>query len=126
MIFTVNRKDNKLTGLEKIREFFIGAKDGQYSIKIEKWKKTRTLQQNNYLWLYYKIISDDTGDNINDLHEFFKRKLLPPRFVIVMKREVKLPTTTTNLSKSEFSLYIKGIEELTGILAPETERYLYG
>jgi len=124
MIFLVEKKDNKVD-LNKVINYFLGANDGQYEVEIEKQKKTRTLMQNRYYWLYLKIIADETGDNEMDLHEFFKRKCLPPRFVKVLGREVKLPASTTRLSKSEFSFYISAIEEITDIKAPATETYLY-
>jgi len=124
MIFIAEKREDNVTGLQRIKEFFDGAWIGVYSIKIDKWKKNRSNNQNNYYWMYLGIISDETGDNANDLHEFFKRKLLPPRFIKVLGKEVKLPATTTTLSKADFAKYIMFIEHLTVIPAPDTEKYL--
>jgi len=124
MIFIAEKKEDSVTGLQRIKEFFDGAWIGVYSIKIDKWKKNRSNNQNNYYWMYLGIISDETGDNANDLHEFFKRKLLPPRFIKVLGKEVKLPATTTTLSKADFAKYLMSIEHLTVIPAPDTEKYL--
>ena len=85
------------------------------SIKIEKWKKDRTLDQNALLWKFYEIIGNEIGNNPNDLHEFLKCKLLPPRFITVMGKTIKIPATTTTLSTTEFTKYINDIELLTGI-----------
>ena len=124
MIFIAEKREDNVTGLQRIKEFFDGAWIGVYSIKIDKWKKNRSNNQNNYYWMYLGIISDETGDNANDLHEFFKRKLLPPRFIKVLGKEVKLPATTTTLSKADFAKYLMSIEHLTVIPAPDTEKYL--
>jgi hypothetical protein len=97
---------------------------GEVFLTIQKLKKIRSLRQNNYYWLYLTIISQETGDNPNDLHEFFKRKILPPRFLKVLGKEIKLPATTTQLSKLDFSKYIEQIEILTGIPAPDTKDFI--
>lgn len=84
-------------------------------------KKVRSDKQNNYYWLYLQVISDETGNNLDDLHQLFKRKLLPPRFQKILGEVVAFPATTTNLKSDEFSEYIKRIEALTGIPAPTPE-----
>lgn len=84
-------------------------------------KTTRTLTQNNFYWLYLSIISMETGDNDTDLHEYFKRHLLPPRFTTVMGKEIKLPATTTTLTKHEFSEYLDKICVLTEVPLPDPE-----
>ena len=101
-------------------------KEGEVvAIELSTPKKIRTLSQNNYLWLYYQIISDDTCDDVNSLHEYFKRTLLAPKFIKVLNKEIKIPGNTAELSKADFSEYINRIEELTKIPSPNTELYLY-
>lgn len=85
---------------------------------VKKYKGTRKMSQNRLYWLYLRVIEEDTGDYIMDLHEFFKNKLLPPRFVKIMKEEVKLPPTTKELKTDEFGEYMLKIESLTGIPMP--------
>lgn len=97
------------------------------AIELSRPKKIRTLSQNNYLWLYYQVICDETGEeSVENLHEYLKRVLLPPNLVKILGKEVRLPASTTELSKSEFSAYIVKIEALTGIVSPDAEKYLYG
>lgn len=91
----------------------------EVEVTINKPDNKRGSNQNRYYWAYLNIISDDTGDDSNSLHEYFKRKLLPPRFIVVMNKEIKIPASTTKLNKVEFVDYIKRIEVLTGILAPK-------
>jgi len=85
---------------------------------VKKYKGTRKMSQNALYWLYLRVIEQETGNYIMDLHEFFKKKLLGPRFATVMKEEVELPPTTRELKTDEFSEYMVKIESLTGIPMP--------
>ena len=91
---------------------------GEIDIIIEKHQDIRTTQQNRFYWLYLGIIEDETGDNSNDLHEYFKRVLLPPRFAKVQGKEIKLPASTTKLNKQEMTVYLEKICAMTGVPIP--------
>jgi hypothetical protein len=54
---------------------------------------------------YLEVIARETGDNADDLHEFFKRKLLPLVFKTIRGEEIKLPASTTDLDKVAFGEY---------------------
>ena len=99
--------------------------DGDVEVIVQKPKTTRTSKQNSFYWAYISLVSDETGDDPNSLHEYFKRTHLPPRFITVMGKDIKIPATTTKLSKKQFSDYIRSIEVETGIMAPSLED-LYG
>jgi hypothetical protein len=62
-----------------------------------------------------------TGDNADDLHEFFKRKCLPPRFIKAQGQEVRIPGSTTDLSKDAFGEYLDKIAALSGVPLPDPE-----
>lgn len=94
------------------------------------------MNQNRLYWAYLHELSAETGNDAEDLHEYFKRKFLPPRFlkVALSKRnavgtptgpvsvdEIKLPATTTTLSIADFSNYIMRIEAHTGYAVPQLE-----
>ena len=57
-------------------------------------KQHRSISQNSYLWLFYNVISEETGDDVNSIHEWAKRKFLPPQFITVNKEEIKIPAST--------------------------------
>ena len=40
-------------------------------------KSKRSLSQNAYYWVYLEVIAKETGNMSDDLHYFFKSKLLP-------------------------------------------------
>ena len=92
-------------------------------MKIEPVVTPRTTLQNNYYWLYLSIIELETGNNANDLHEYFKRKFLLPVFISItikgVKKEVKIPRTTTKLNKIEFGEYLDKICAETDVPLPD-------
>lgn len=95
------------------------------AFKIEMMKTTRTLSQNAFYWLYLGVIERETGNSANDLHELFKRILLPPRYINVMGREVKIPSSTSSLSKTDFSEYMEKICAETGVPIPDPKEAGY-
>jgi len=92
--------------------------------RIEQEVHTRSLNQNRLYWKYLCIIELETGNNANDLHEYFRRTLLPPKFITVMEKEIKIPRSTTELKKNEFAEYLEKIAALINIPIPDTESYL--
>lgn len=99
--------------------------DGKISIDIKPLGKDRTLLQNNYYWLYLKVIADETGEDPDSLHHLFKNKFLLPTSKVVMGEEVVIPPTTTKQSKKDFTEYIERISAFCEIPPPDTELYLY-
>lgn len=86
----------------------------------------RSISQNSYYWLYLTVISHETGNDVDDLHGFFKRKFLPiTSGVIVLKggmqHTYKKLTSTTDLSKAEFGEYLDKICAETGVPLPDPE-----
>ena len=92
---------------------------GEIEVIARPFKETRSDRLNRFYWAYLRLISEWNGDDEDDLHEYFKRKHLSPRFVTVMGKEIKLPASTTKLKTNEFCEYIRKIEKETGILAPD-------
>jgi hypothetical protein len=64
------------------------------------------------------MIEAETGNNANDLHEYFKRVFLTPRFIKVMGKEIKIPRSTTDLNKAEFFDYLDKICAESGVAIP--------
>jgi hypothetical protein len=104
----------------KVFADFLSVNDGR-TLTIELEKKGRSRSQNNYYWVYLNVIARETGENADDLHEFFKRKFLPPVFKTVRGQELQLPRSTTTLSKAEFNEYLDRICALVEIPLPDPE-----
>src|SRR4030042_2244567 len=89
------------------------------TFRLEMVENKRSLSQNALYHLFLSVIERETGNNANDLHELFKRTLLPPRLIKVMGKELKIPSSTTTLTKSEFGDYLTRIEAETNVPIPE-------
>lgn len=80
-------------------------KDGWYQLIIRPRKKSRSDNQNRYLWgVVYKIIANETGHTEEEVHEHMKWQFL-------RKRGGRLETvkSTTNLTTIEFEEYTENI-----------------
>ena len=77
------------------------------------------------MWgVVYKTIAIDSGHSENEIHDYMKRVCLPPKFVKIMGKEIKMPASTTELNKAEFGEYIEKIRaEVSpmGIFIPEPD-----
>lgn len=88
-------------------------------------KPKRTESQNRYYWgVYLPMISAETGNDIDELHTLFKGMFLSKSIVEVLGHKVRTTKSTAELNTSQFSEFIRRIEELTGVLAPPAENYL--
>lgn len=104
--------------------------DGK-SFKLVIEDRKRTLPQNSLYWAYLHIISRETGNDIDDLHNSFRYSFLPPQFIEVNNINtnkvdmVSSLRSTTSLSTAEFTEYMQRIEAETGIPIPNPEDVTY-
>lgn len=86
-------------------------------LKLDRVRDTRSLRQNKFLWgVVLATIAEATGNTTEDLHEYFKTKFLPRRFVVLNGKEQEVTKTTTTLTTDEFSKYL---EQLAAFAATE-------
>jgi len=83
-----------------------------YSIDINEKKRVRSISQNRLYRLWLCCIAFETGNDADQLHEFFKEKYLEPEFIEVFKTVVKR-YTTTNLNTIQFKYYLDKIQFFT-------------
>lgn len=83
-----------------------------WEITVEPHRKKRSLSQNSLYWKWLnetmKIVSQETGNDADDLHEFFKRKFLAPQ-VIEIGGETVQRWTTTKLTVPEMTDFINKV-----------------
>ncbi len=91
--------------------------------RIELLLKTRSMNQNRFYWAYLELIEKETGNLAHDLHEYFRRLLLPPKCLVVMSKSITVPSSTTELSKHAMSDYMDKIAALTNVPIPNPEVY---
>jgi hypothetical protein len=95
----------------------------EVSLEIKEKKNTRSQEQNKYLWLYYGVISDETGFTPDEVHEWAKGVCLPTEIKEMFGDKVRIKKSTTELTKGQMVEFIMNIEENTGIPAPDTTEY---
>ena len=124
-IFYGQVEKNKLVLINQQRfdEYLYTLNGQEVELTLAKRGRKRTDKGNRYYWAYLRIIEEETGDDSNSLHDYFKKTLLTPvfKYLKAIKKEVEIPRTTTTLLTTEFSEYIKKIEDLTGIPAPDPQ-----
>jgi hypothetical protein len=102
---------------------FKGARKYVFDIKV--WRRPRSLRQNRLERLWLKCIEDETGNDANDLHSFFKGKFLTPRRVTINGVETTVPASTTTLNTEEFTKYLDQIQQFAmdflGVQLPQPD-----
>ena len=81
----------------------------QVVVTIVPIRSNRSLNQLSYLWgIVYPEIAGHTGHTATELHEIFKRLLVPPRVTKFKGREIKMAATTSTLSRRDGGVYKSG------------------
>ena len=124
MIFYCTSDGEKIVPSNKksFTEYLVANKGKKLFIEIEREKGKRTLSQNDFYWLYLGVIERETGNLATDLHELFKRKLLPPIPKKILGVEFKIPASTTTLNKIEFGEYLDKISAMTCVPIPDIKK----
>jgi hypothetical protein len=99
--------------IEAIRSF----PDGPVLVTLSTVTATRSRESNNLYWKFYVgAFSEETGNDPNWVHSYFKRKLLPVPSIVIADAhgeivdEAPVEPTTTILTPQEFSDYLRRIE----------------
>lgn len=105
-IFTAENGKPKFADLSeyRFREHLKQHEGKTYEVYMRESK--RSLSQNRLYWAWLEHVEKETGNTASDLHEYFRRKFLPPKFIKVLDKEVKIPASTTDLSKNDFGEYL--------------------
>ncbi|MCL2596245.1 MAG: recombination protein NinB [Paludibacter sp.] len=82
-----------------------------FVIVLKENKKRRTIDQNRLMWLWLSCIENETGQERESLHEFFKSAYLQPEYKFVFGVQTEIPPTTTKLNTAEFTHYLERIQQ---------------
>lgn len=92
--------------------------------EICRYRKKRSLNQNAMYWKWLGIVADETGNDPDELHEFFKGKYLVPT-IIQVGDDRMLYRSTTKLDTVEMSAFMDKVYAFVtaelGILLPIPE-----
>ena len=80
-----------------------------YNVTIARHRERRTMDQNRLLWLWVNCISDETGQDKDDLHEYFKQKFLGLDTKTLWGVQVYKPVSTASLDTLQFTQYLERI-----------------
>lgn len=122
-IWRGNVENGKLTlrEPEKFKQYTSSLR-GEIELILRKWRSRRSNSQNALYWMYLNLISEQTGNTEEDLHEIFKKSFLIPKIIKYKGQEVEVPKSTTELDKGQFVEYLSKIEFETGIPVPDTDK----
>jgi hypothetical protein len=95
-------------------------------VVVSKWKPKRSDQANRYLWgVVYAIISQETGNEVNDLHEFYLGSFFGwEEYKVFDKTKLRPRERSSKQIKARFSEFIEYIIAHAaglGIIVPPPE-----
>jgi hypothetical protein len=103
---------------ELFKKEFIKREGKKVYVVVKTETKARSTQQNKYLWAIYNMLSEHTGNQADDLHEYFKAEFLKEPLGGAIAYRIK---STTELTTIEFT---KFIEEIKRFSASELQFFL--
>jgi len=93
-------------------------------VEVRRPKRKRSLSQNGLYWMWLGVISDETGNDPDVLHEFFKLKYLET-IVDTVGNYGFTYRTTTKLEPDKMAAYLNAVEAFAaselGIMLPQPE-----
>ena len=95
--------------------------------EIKKHIKRRTISQNALYWLWLTCVQDETGNDRNDLHEYFKTVYLKPNIIEVFDNSVSI-RSTKGLATAQFKEYLDRIQAamiIEGITLPDPDNLIW-
>lgn len=108
---TIKNGELAIVSSHAFRQHILGYKEGErLEVVVSLPRKPRSNNQNAYYWaVVLRVIGDHTGHSVEELHEIFKRKFLPPRVLTYRDQQIRLPASTTDTNTLEFTEYIERI-----------------
>ena len=100
-----------LNNRKKFDSFLLSLKNCQIEIRIRKYRKKRSLNQNSLYWMWLQIISENLGYDVEELHDSLKAM-----FLIDRSKKIPLVRSTTVLTTIEFGQYLDKVERQAGEL----------
>lgn len=122
MILRINKQSDK----ESVISYIDKLPDKQFIVTIEKKKVTRTISQNSLYWMWINCISKETGNEPNDLHEYFGELKFPKVEVKMFDGSTRTkPMSTTKMDTVQFKEVLDWIQMFAstelGLILPNPE-----
>lgn len=127
MEFAVRSEADKKAITDYLNKLDISQRE--YKVSIVRKAEKRTLQQNRLYRLWLNCISAESGNDVEDLHEYFKLKYLDVHARIIYGQEVVRVTSTTELNTEQFTAFLDKVQQWAsielGIILPEPEDMIF-
>jgi len=114
---------------DKIKSYIerLPLREKGYKILIESITQARSGNQNRYMWYVFKLISDETGQNKDDVHNFYVQKFIGKYKEVF--GEVISTGNTSKLDTKQFEEFMKNVrehaQEFLNILVPLPNEVIY-
>lgn len=103
-------------------------RNGEYTLKIVRKTKPRSISQNSLMWMWYKCMEDATGTPKEDFHDYYKSKYLS-RDVVIGKQLYRVSGSTSDLNTLQMTHYLEKVKADAatefGIILPLPEDRYY-
>lgn len=85
--------------------------NGLYELKIARKQKKRSLSQNRLMWMWFACIGQDTGQSVDDIHDYYAYKFLP-RYITELETgaQVRVPGHTSTLTTEAFTDFLNQVQ----------------
>ena len=119
----------KVYSLEQLKDIFnkIAKADLTKGFIVE-WKryyKIRTNDQNALYWLWLTCLEHETGNDKNDLHDYFREEFLQVNYIYVFGKEKKVLESTKTQNTIKMKNYLDKIQAFAsselGVILPNPE-----
>lgn len=120
MVFKVVNEQTKKAAISYIEKLPEGKR---YNVSVSQHRERRSVPQNRLYFLWLNCISAETGNEVEDLHGYFKDHFLSRR-VVVFGEERNAAISTTKLNTAEFTAFLDKVQQFAaeeGIILPNPE-----
>lgn len=96
--------------LQRAAEMIATLPAGKWEIEVVRRREKRSGAQNRLLWAIYTAIADATGHTPEEIHDYCKRRFLPPRVIALGEAEIEVPASTAVQDVPAFSDYVERVQ----------------
>lgn len=93
-------------------------------VKIEYIPEKKTISQNNYIWLVFTVIAEDTGNIAQDIYEYYLEKFPTYKEIDILGEIKSVRITLSQFSKEQTSIFIDRFTtdaRVEGFVIPDPE-----
>lgn len=79
--------------------------------EFKQFRIMRSLSQNNLYWMWLRCIQDETGNDLEDLHDYFAGKYLSAEMREVFGYPVYRRQSTADLNTEQFTWFLDQVDK---------------